>query len=378
MSSIGCGFANSPFVFDIARAIQGVGGALMVPVGRLVVLRTTAKTDLMRAVAVLTWPGLTAPLIGPPLGGYLAEAISWRAIFFVNVPLGMIGALLALRWTPRLEPQPPKPFDALGFALAGGALAAALVGLDQLAAGAGWATVVALALASAALTAALVRHIPRTAHPIVDARPFKYATFRAVMFGGAAARVVLNAVPFVLPLMFQLGIGYDGIRAGLTLTPLFVGNIGIKPLTSAILRFGGFRRVLVVNGALQIATLLGCALIDRGTPTWAIAALLVVSGASRSMQFTALATLPFADVPPEEMSMANLIFSVVFQAAMAFGVGYGAVAIKLGATLAPAPPLAGFHIAFLALAALMLCALIDHSRLSPDAAAHVSGARKTG
>ena len=376
LSSIACGLANSPLAFDAARAIQGVGGAFMVPVGRLVVLRTTPKTQLLQAIAVLTWPGLTAPLIGPSLGGYLAESYSWRAIFFVNVPLGIVGALLALAWTPRLEPQPPKPFDALGFALGGGALAAALVGLDRFANGGAAATVVTLALLAATLSALFVRHIGKSAHPIMNARPFAYATFRLAATGGSVARIVVSAVPFVLPLMFQLGLGYDGLRAGLTLTPLFVGNIGIKPFTSAILRLGGFRRVLIVNGLLQTVTLLACACIGPATPSWAIAALLVVSGSSRSMHFTALNTLPFADIPPDDMSMANLIFSVAFQGAMAFGVGVGAAAIQLGDLVAPNPPLAAFHLAFVALAVLMLGADASHWRLAPDAAAHISRAKR--
>lgn len=232
LSSIACGFANTPTVFDLARATQGVGGALMVPVGRVVVLRTTAKMDLTRAVAIITWPGLTAPLVGPPLGGYLADAFSWRAIFFVNVPLGAVAAVLAYLWTPRLEPGPAKPFDFVGFALAGGALASALFLLDRISAVGNFATVGVLTLACVVLAGAFVRHVRTVPHPILDPRPFRYATFTASMVGGTAARVVLNAVPFVLPLMFQLGMGYDAVRSGLMLTPLFVGNIGIKPLTT--------------------------------------------------------------------------------------------------------------------------------------------------
>lgn len=377
LSSVGCAFSTSALAFEVARAVQGVGGAMMVPVGRMVVLRTTAKTDLMRAVAILTWPGLTAPLIGPPLGGYLADAFSWRAIFFVNVPLGVVGAILAYLWTPRLEPFPAKPFDFVGFVLSGGALTAMLIALDRLSGGGGALSVVALALAAAVLSAAFARHVRRHPHPIVSARPFVYATFRSSMESGIVARIAISAVPFVLPLMFQVGLGYDPLHAGLALTPLFVGNIGIKPLTTPILRFAGFRRVLVVNALLQAATMLACAAIGAQTPAYALAILLCVSGASRSMHFTALATLPFADVPAEDMSAANLIFSVAFQASLAFGVGVGAAAIKLGAIVTPDPALASFRFAFVALAFLMLCSAIGHWRLAGDAGASVSGARKT-
>ncbi len=258
-------------------------------------------------------------------------------------------------------------------------MASALFLLDRVSGvGAGVLVVLSLALACAALTAAFVRHIRSAPYPIIDPRPFRYATFTASMVGGTAARVVLNAVPFVLPLMFQLGMGYDAARSGLMLTPLFVGNIGIKPLTTPILRTFGFRPVIIVNAVVQIATLIGCALIGPTTPPYAIMALLCVSGASRSMHFTSLNTLPFSDVPQSEMTMANLIFSVSFQASMAFGVGLGAAAIMLGATLfEPAHSLASFRFAFLALSVLMLGALLDHWKLAHDAGGAVSRAPRS-
>jgi EmrB/QacA subfamily drug resistance transporter len=375
VSSLACAFANHPLAFDIARAFQGFGGAMMVPVGRVIVLRSTAKSDLMRAIALLTWPGLTAPLLGPPLGGYLAQAVSWRAIFLVNVPLGIVGAVLAWAWTPTLEPSPRRPFDALGFIFAGGALCCALIALDQLSGGGGPWVVLALCAAAALLSAAYIVHARSHAHPLISVRPFAYRTFRHGMQAGMLARVAISAVPFVLPLMFQLGMGYDPLRAGLTLTPLFLGNLGIKPLTTPILRRFGFRNVLVGNAVLQAAAMLGCATIDAATPPLALAVLLCVAGASRSMQFTALGTLPFADVPPEDMSVANTIFSVSFQAGLAFGIGLAAAAIKLGALVKPDPAIASFHFAFVALAFLMLIAAFGHWRLEPDAGAAVSRPR---
>ena len=373
LSSIACGGSLTPLQFDIARAFQGLGGAMMVPVGRLVVLRSTEKTDLMRAVALLTWPALTAPLLGPPLGGYLADFVSWRVIFFVNVPLGIIGAALAFAWTPSLERQPPRPFDFAGFLFAGVALGAALIGMDQYATRAPATQVLGLALISLASSGLLVWHVRGRTDRIVNARPFTHDTFHRTMTGGVIARSVLSAVPFVTPLMFQLALGYDALRAGLMLTPLFVGNIGIKPLTTPILRRFGFRNVLIVNGLIQVTALALCATIGPGTPEMAIGLLLCVAGASRSMHFTALGTLPFADMPPEDMGMANLIFSVSFQASAAFGIGLGAAAIQLGATIAAAPALAAYHIAYLLLAGLMAAAVAHHAGLARDAGHVVSG-----
>ena len=308
LSSALCGLATAPWFFIAARALQGVGGAFMVPVGRLVVLRTTSKGDLLRATALLTWPGLTAPLLGPPLGGYLAEAISWRAIFFINLPLGLIGVALAMMWTSPLEGGEAKPFDVLGFALAAVALGAALIALDADATSA-----LGLGLVAAAAAWGFWRHTRRAAHPLVDFRLFRHPSFRLSLTGGSAARMFISSVPFVLPLMFQLGLGFDAARAGLTVTPLFVGNIGIKPFTTPILRRFGFRRVLIVNAALQAATLFACAAIDARSPAVLVAVLLCVSGASRSMHFTALGALPFAEVAADEMNMANLIYSAAFR-----------------------------------------------------------------
>jgi MFS family permease len=315
---------------------------------------------------LLTWPGLTAPLLGPPLGGFLAETISWRAIFFVNLPLGLAGAVLAWAWTPRLDPAAPRPFDLAGFLYAGVGLGAALLALDA-------NGLRALGLAALAIAAGLgfVRHLKYAAHPILDFAALRHPTFRLSLTGGTAARMLISAVPFLLPLMFQLGLGFDAVRAGLTVTPLFVGNIGIKPFTTPILRRWGFRRTLIVNAGLQAATMFACAGLDAATPPALLAALLVVSGASRSLHFTALGTLPFADVTPAEMNMANLIYSASFQAAFAFGVGLAAALLKLGGLVAVAP-LGPFRFAFIGLGALMLAVMASHARLAREAGVAVT------
>jgi MFS family permease len=370
LSSALCGFSTSAWFFVAARALQGVGGAFMVPVGRLVVLRTTPKSDILRATALLTWPGLTAPLIGPPLGGFLAQHLTWRAIFYVNLPLGIVGAVLAFAWTPALEGGETKPFDARGFALAAAALGAMLLALGA----ERWraAALVAVAIASGW---GFVAHLRVAAHPILDFRPLRRVTFRLSLVGGSAARAIIGCVPFLLPLMFQLGLGFDATRAGLTVAPLFVGNIGIKPFTTPILRRWGFRRVLIVNAGVQAATLFACAAIGPQSPPVWVAALLCVSGASRSTHFTALGALPFADTPAEEMGMASLIYSAAVQAALAFGVAFAAVLVKLGGLVAAAP-LGPFRFAFIVLGFAMFAVMASHARLAGDAGEAVT--RRTG
>jgi len=374
--SILCGTADSVESFVAARVLQGLGGAMMVPVGRLVVLRTTAKPDLMRALATLTWPGLTAPLLGPPLGGFLAEHFSWRWIFLVNLPLGLAGIALALRLVPQLRPTARRPFDSVGFALAAAWCLCATLALDLVGGGgASWAGAAALAAGAGAAAPLLWRHLRRHAHPLIDPAPFKVPTFRMAMLAGSVMRTLIGAMPFLLPLLFQLGFGMDPFRAGLLVLALFAGNLGIKPLTSAVLRRCGFRTVLVGNGLVQAATMLGFAAVTPAVPVGAVVALLALSGASRSLQFTALNTLAFADVPQPWMAPANTWFSVAFQLSLGVGVAVGAVALRLAGAAAGVgtPGLAEFHAAFAAVALCMACAALAGLRLPADAGLVVTG-----
>jgi EmrB/QacA subfamily drug resistance transporter len=378
-SSVLCGLAESPNALVAARAIQGIGGAMMVPVGRLVVLRATAKPDLMRAIAILTWPALTAPLLGPPLGGFLSEYLSWRWIFFINVPLAAIGVALALRLMPTDREVSARPFDFLGFILAGTLCFLAMSGLSAAGNDPSGPWIVGIVCLAGCFAVGLAMHVRHHAYPIIDPGPFIFQTFRAALAGGTVMRILISAVPFLLPLLFQLGFGLDAVHAGLFVLALFVGNILIKPATSAMLRRAGFRSVLVINGLVQASTMVGCAYLDPKTPPLTIVALLVLSGASRSLQFTALNTLAFADVPKDAMSAANTLFSVAFQMSLGVGVALGAALIRLSTTLAgthsASPMLADFRFAFLALTAMTVLAALNHARLPMDAGAAVSAHR---
>jgi EmrB/QacA subfamily drug resistance transporter len=372
-SSVLCAVCSSPAPFIAARMLQGVGGAMMVPVGRLVVLRTTAKPDLMRAIAVLTWPALTAPVLGPPLGGFIAEYLSWRWIFLLNVPLGVLGIALAWRLVPPGRDAVRRPFDAWGFVLGAAACLCLTLGLEQLAAADdSFVRAAALLVASAGLVAAFIRHMQRHPHPLVGLMPFQVPSFRVTLLGGSAMRVLISTMPFLLPLLFQLGFGLDPFRAGLLVLTLFAGNIGIKPLTTPILRRWSFRSVLVCNGLLQAACMAGCALLGPAVPDAVIVPLLVLAGASRSLQFTALNTLAFAEVPEAWLSTANTLFSLAFQFSVGMGVAVGAVALRAAGTTGAAP-LAAFHGAFAGIAALMAGASLFGLLIRPDAAAAVAG-----
>jgi EmrB/QacA subfamily drug resistance transporter len=372
LGSVLCGISGSANVFIAARVLQGLGGAMMVPVGRLAVLRTTPKQKLIGAIAVLTWPGLTAPVLAPPLGGFLTVYASWRWIFFINVPLGIVAFLLALRLVPSGRGETRSPFDLLGFVL--GALACLAVTrlLDLLGEiGAPMTQPLLLLAVFGGLFAWFLYHIRHHPHPLIDLAPLGVVTFRATLFGGAAMRTLIATMPFVLPLLFQLGFGMDAFHAGLLVIALFAGNIGIKPLTTPIIRRWGFREIFVANGMLQALTMLGCALLSPATPVPVILILLVVSGASRSLQFTSINTLAYADVPEAMMSPANTMFSVAYQLSQGFGVALGAVSLRLAHTVtgseAAAPGRLEFHFALIGIAVVMALTALNALRLPADA-----------
>jgi len=384
-ASVLCGLSQGRWEFTAARILQGGGGALMVPVGRLVVLRGTAKPDLMRAFATLTWPALVAPVLGPPVGGLIATYASWRWIFFLNVPLGLAGLVLASFLIRDAGEHERRPFDGRGFALNGLALALLLYAFDLLGHGEPGGGLRALATAAAALGASgaagvlALRHARRHAHPLVGLGAFAVPSFRATMTGGFVSRVSISTLPFLLPLLFQVGLGMDPFVSGLLVLWYGVTNLGIKPWTTGILRRHGFRGVLLGNTLLNALAIGGCALIGPGTPWPAAAALLALAGASRSLQFTSLNTLAFAEVPAALTGAANTLFNTAFQAAIGMGIALGAVLLHAAQAAGPAAGLHGavtpFRAAFLLAAALALVPVPSFLALRRDAGSAVSGHR---
>ncbi|MGN8119406.1 MFS transporter [Labrys sp. 22185] len=364
LASILCGLSTSLPVFTAARILQGVGGALMVPVGRLIVLRNTAKPDLMRAIATITWPGLAAPVLGPPIGGFLATYATWHWIFFLNVPLGIIGFLLTMKLIPAGKPDGAKPFDWTGFVLIGVACFGLMYGLDLISRQDGSMALAAIWLAaSAVVTLAAVLHARRAAHPLVDPWALRIRSFSITIWGGSIFRVAIGAVPFLAPLMFQLAFGLDAYQAGLLVLWVFAGNIVMKPFTTPVLRRFTFRQVLLGNGLLNAVLISSYALLTPATPFPLICALLFASGLTRSMQFTALNTIAFAEVPEARMSGANTLFNVAQQMSMGLGVGVAAAALRLAELWFPGTngslPLVDFQIAFAVIGVIAFIAILD-------------------
>jgi EmrB/QacA subfamily drug resistance transporter len=382
-ASVLCGLTDNLVEFTGARIVQGIGGAMMVPVGRLAVLRATPKEGLMRAISIITWPGLVAPVLGPPLGGFITTYSSWRWIFYLNVPLGLVGVVLAWRFISAERDTDRRPFDMLGFVLTGVAGTSVMYAMEAIGrADTSWRTALLFLAIGLAACAAAWFHLRRSAHPMVDLSAFRIKTFMVAIGGGSLFRIAIGSVPFLLPLMFQVGFGMNPFQSGLLTLGVFAGNLSTKLVTTQILRRFGFRTVLLYNGAFAAVTLASMSLLTASTPYGWILFALFVSGVARSLQFTAINTLGFADVPKQQMSGASTLSSTLGQMMMGMGVAAGAIALRIAAwwhghdaqTLAPAD----FTIAFLMMAVLSVIAIADVFSLSPDAGAHVSGQRRAG
>jgi EmrB/QacA subfamily drug resistance transporter len=367
LASVGCALSVSLPMLVAMRVLQGVGGAMMVPVGRLAVLRFSAKSHLVRAIALLTWPALTAPVVAPVLGGAIATVGSWRWIFFVNIPIGIIGLLFAAKLIRGAPAQMVSPLDWRGLVLLGTGMAAALIALEHIrVSGTDWPLVgVGLAVAVALLAAALW-HLRRTTSPLVRLSVLRVRTLRITVSGGSLYRLVITAVPFLLPLLFQLEFGWSPFAAGLMVAALFVGNLTIKPITTPLMRRFGIKRVLLVNALLSVAWFGLLAALDTQTPVALIAAVLYVSGALRSIGFTAYNSLAFADVDGDELTHANTLNATVQELAAGLGIAIAALLLTV---------LTSYAWTFLVLGALLAVTLVETLRLPGDAGAHVSGTR---
>lgn len=381
LASVLCGLSTTLESFLAMRILQGVGGALMVPVGRLAVLRITPKHQLITAIATLTWPALVAPIIGPPLGGFITSYANWRWIFFINVPLGLLAIALALRFIPNIRDDDRRPFDLPGFLATAIAMVSLVYAMELLGSQhpESGLTIALLALGVGTFAFSL-RHFRRAAWPMIRLDAMQVPTFRVTMYGGSLFRASISAVPFLLPLMFQVGFGMNAFQAGSLVLAVFVGNLTIKPATTPLIRWLGFKKLLLINGALNVLALLACALITPGTPVWLILLVLYLGGVFRSIQFTGISTLAFADVPSAQMSYANTLFSTATQLAVGLGISLGAIGIRIGANVSEwlgmsAIPGISFRLAFVAIALICLIGMVDTSRLVKDAGSAVS-ARK--
>jgi len=371
LSSLMCGLSSSLETFVAARVLQGISGAMMVPVGRLAVLRTTEKKDLVRAISFITWPGLVAPILGPPLGGFIVTHASWPWIFYLNLPLGVLALIATLVLIPKQDDVSSRTFDFSGFLLVGVASAALLYGVEML--GQSRANLLeGLSLSGAGLILGVFawRHMRRHAQPLLALGVMGIRTFSVCLCGGSIFRIAISTLPFLLPLMFQLAFGLSAFDAGLLVLAVFAGNLAMKPFTTRVMRRWGFRPVLMINGILGVLEIAACALLDERMSWALILFILFVGGLSRSMQFTVFNTLGFADIPKAQMSDASTLFSMFFQLSMAMGVAIGALLLRLAMNIhgnTEHAETVDFQLTFLCVAVIAGIALLDNLRLPPQA-----------
>jgi len=374
--SLACAGANSLEGFVFARFLQGMGGAMMVPVGRLVLLRSVPRSELVQALATLTIPALVGPVVGPPLGGFITTYFDWRWIFFINIPIGLLGIVLATIYVPNLKEEDTPPLDFVGFLLLGVGLALMMLGFASggrhmipLEVSVGCVIVGAICLVLYLL------HARRTPHPVLKLGLLKIPTFRISVVGGGLFRVGVGSIPFLLPLMLQIGFGLSPLASGSLTFIAAVGALFMKTLAKRILEITGFRMLLTVNALIGAAFIAANGLFTPSTPYWLIMLVLFVGGCFRSLQFTSLNAIAYAEVSKRDMSYATSLSSVAQQLALSMGVALGAFALETSSALHGSPTIGAqdFGPAFWAVAVISGLSAFMFFRLDPSAGAEMSG-----
>lgn len=376
VASVLCGLSQTLTEFTLARILQGIGGAMMSPVGRLEILRRTEKAQLLRAIAFLTWPGLTAFAVGPPLGGFLASYASWQWIFFINVPIGLIGIALVLKFFDKGTDAARRPFDMLGFLLAGSSLACLLYGLERLGRPDGWIDGLVFFSLGIVLGVLALRRAERHPSPLLPLAPLSIQTFRVGnLNGGGFFRAQVGAIGFMLPVMCQLGLGYTAFQAGLLVFVFLMGDLTAKFYANQLIRYLGFKTMLVGGGLVIAISLIPLMLVGPDTPLWILLTVLFAAGAIRSVHFSALNSLSFADVPQPQMHVASTLMSMILPVTMASGVSLAALSLAFSTMVRGVSEVAliDFRIAIGFCLLLVLASIVFYASLPAKTGADVSG-----
>ncbi len=378
LGSILCGLSGNVVELTAARVLQGFGGAMMVPVGRLVLFRSVEKAALIGTMAYLQVPAQLGPVLGPPLGGFITTYFSWRWIFLINVPFGILGIVLVTLFFDNPKEETRRPLDWIGFLLTGAALSCIMYCVEAIGRGYGEIGVsVALLVFGTGLGVLALRHLWRAPHPVLDLSVFRIATFRAGIFGGSLFRAGAGSLVFLLPLLLQVGFGMSAFASGSITFATAAGSLSMKLTAQHIIRYFGFRNVILFNSVISAASILMCALFTAATPAYLIFALLLVAGFFQSLQFTATQVMGYADVDQPQMSTATSIASMAQQLSRGFGISLAATLLHLSLLWRGAQTLtrADFVVAFAGAAAMALLCAIYGFGLHPEAAAEVSGHR---
>lgn len=378
LGSICCAASQSIGQLIAARVLQGLGGAMMVPVGRLVLLREVPKSELVGAMAYLTIPALMAPIFGPPLGGLIATYASWRWIFLVNLPIGVLGWWLVNRYIRDIRETGQPPLDLAGWMLLGAGLAGIVFGFENLG-----KHVLPPQVPEASLLVGIVLLMLYVAHARVDEAPIvrlsllRVTTFRVSVTGGSLFRIGVGSFSLLMPMMLQVGFGLSALRSGLITFAGAVGALLMKTLAERLTRHYGFRKLLVANTLISSAALIVCGFVRPSLPYVLVIGFLLLTGFLRSLQFTCINAMAYADIDEHEMSQATSFSSTAQQLALSVGVGIGSQVLALslllrgGTTLSPID----FSAAFCAVGLLSMMSFFSFRRLAPDAGSNVSGHR---
>ncbi|MDX3904168.1 MAG: DHA2 family efflux MFS transporter permease subunit [Pigmentiphaga sp.] len=376
ISSVLCGLAqNLPWLIA-ARLLQGASGAMMVPVGRLILLRSVEKSQLVTAMSWVLFPAMVGPAVGPLIGGFITTYLSWHWVFFINVPIGLAGMLLATRHIPDIRSHAASaPFDYAGFVLSATCLACIVVGLEGLGHGGVSATSLSLLAAAAACALAYRYHARRHQHPVLDFSLMRIPSFGIGMRGGFLYRAAYGSFPFLMPLMLQLGFGLSAAESGAITFAGAVGGLVMKAISIRFLRAFGYRNVMIWNGLLSVGFLALCGAFRPEWPLYAIYLMLLLGGLSRSLQFNVYGTIVYADIPPPRMSAATSLATINQQLTAALGIGLAALVLDtsryaLGHTDVT---LTDFSVAFAMMASLGALAALYARRLPLDAGSELSG-----
>jgi EmrB/QacA subfamily drug resistance transporter len=376
LGSIGCAASHSLEEFVLARIVQGMGGAMMTPVGRLIMVRSIEKHRLLNAMALVTIPALIGPICGPPLGGFITTYASWHWIFLINVPIGVVGMVMASRFIANVRFERIGPFDLVGFVLSGCAIAGlafglSAMGLDFLPTG----VVASLLCVGAVAAVGYLIHARRTPAPILDLDLLRLPTFRASIFGGFLFRLGIGALPFLLPLLLQVGFRLTPFQSGLITFTTALGSMFMKAAVASVLRRFGYRNVLLYNALISSAFLACCASFVQGMPFAAMVAILLSGGFFRSLQFTSINTIAYAEIEPAKMSRATAIVAAAQQLALSTGVAVGALIVELTLRLRHTTTMGinDFPPAFLIVALFSASAAFIFMRLPLDAGAELTG-----
>ncbi|WP_055045679.1 MFS transporter [Devosia sp. A16] len=367
LGSLLCGLSRDLPQFIGSRAVQGAGGAFMVPVGQIIVLRLAQRDQLVRTLSLLSWPALFAPVIGPTIGGFITTYFSWRWTFLINIPLGVICLTLSVWLIPDDGHRKNVPLDWLGLLLSSLGLGALLAGLDGLVHhSTNLPVTVGLIVGGVAFCGLATRHMLHTTHPLLDFSIMRVKSFAlSTLSSGSYYRIALNTMPFLLPLLFQLAFGMTAFQAGSLMVAYFGGNLAVRLITTPVLERFGTRKAVVVNGILSAVAIALCIPLDATTPLPLVLALLFLGGATRSMQYTALNVLTFIDISPEQRSSASTLATMIMQITILLGVVVGTLSLSLfqavrGATALGLPD---FQLSFAALATLTLISALQMRRI---------------